>query len=160
MHESVMAWVGERVREIGLTASDVLEVGSCDVNGSVRPLFRGASDYVGVDISPGPGVDVVLQTPIRLPFVDCRFSVVVSTEMLEHAEFPALVVAEMFRVLRPGGLLLLTTRSEGFGYHNPPDYHRFSVAQIMDLLKWSGFGRATVRPDPQVPGVFAIAYRL
>jgi SAM-dependent methyltransferase len=144
-----------------LTPSDaVLEVGSYNVNGSVRPFFLGVEDYVGVDITPGPGVDVVLTTPTRLPFPDARFSVLVSTEMLEHAEFPALVVAEMFRVLRRGAPLLLTTRSEGFGYHNPPDYHRFSVAQIMDLLTWSGFGRATVAPDPQVPGVFAIAYRL
>lgn len=158
MHESVFAWVAERVAALGLgAATPVLEVGSCDVNGSIRCHFD-QKDYTGVDIAEGPGVDVVVR-PTELPFVADRFAVVVSTEMLEHAEFPERVVGEMIRVLHPSGTLLLTTRSEGFPYHNPPDYHRFSAEQLGSLLRGAGFVRCIVTMDPQVPGVFAVAYK-
>lgn len=39
MHGSVMQWVGEKAREFDFAGKSVLEVGSRDVNGSVRPLF-------------------------------------------------------------------------------------------------------------------------
>jgi SAM-dependent methyltransferase len=158
MHESVMTWVSAEVEARGLNQpSQVLEVGSYDVNGSVRALFD-KTEYTGVDISPGPGVDIVISPP-ELPFLSGTFDTVVSTEMLEHAEFPASVLTEMRRVLKPGGVLLLTARSEGFGYHNPPDYHRFSESQMHDLLRWTRYERGVVVQDPQVPGVFAIAYK-
>src|SRR5690606_27806966 len=54
MHESVLAWVAGQVHARGLAALDVIELGSYDVNGSVRPLFVG--DYTGIDMRPGPGV--------------------------------------------------------------------------------------------------------
>jgi SAM-dependent methyltransferase len=158
MHESVMAWVTEKATELGLRdCPSILEVGSYDVNGTVRPIFA-QGGYVGVDIAAGPGVDRVVQ-PTELPFDAVSFTLVVSTEMLEHAEFPAAVLSEMRRVLKPGGTLLLTTRSEGFGYHNPPDYWRFSETQMKDLLAWVGFHVLSVTKDPQVPGVFAVAVK-
>lgn len=159
MHESVMAWVGEKVSELKLqNAGHVLEVGSYNVNGTVRDYFD-QTRYTGVDIAEGPGVDRVV-SPTKLPFDADYFAVVVSTEMLEHAEFPHPVLAEMYRVLKNGGVLLLTTRSEGFGYHNPPDYHRFSIEQMYALLGGAGFVRIVVTCDPQAPGVFAIAYKV
>jgi hypothetical protein len=38
----------------------VLDIGSLDINGSVRPLFRGGT-YTGIDVAAGPGVDIVCQ---------------------------------------------------------------------------------------------------
>jgi SAM-dependent methyltransferase len=158
MHRSVLDWVGDQIVALGLREmAPVLEVGSCDVNGSVCVLFN-TSGYTGVDIVKGPGVDQIV-LPAKLPFVDDHFAVVVSTEMLEHAEFPAAVLGEMWRVLKPGGVLLLTTRSEGFARHNPPDYWRFSGWQMHDLLHWTGFVHETVVKDPQAAGVFAVAYK-
>jgi SAM-dependent methyltransferase len=157
MHDSVLAWADRTTKKLALrSAGPVLEVGSCNVNGSVRQFF--GKDYIGVDIEEGPGVDVVV-SPVHLPFPNQQFAVVVSTEMLEHAAFPALVLSEMRRVLKSGGTLLLTTRSEGFPFHNPPDYFRYSVDQMRDLLTWLGFDRISVEvdSDPRHPGVFAVA---
>ena len=42
-----------------LEDASVLEIGSYDVNGTVRKLFAAAGHYVGVDLVEGPGVDVV-----------------------------------------------------------------------------------------------------
>ena len=156
MNASVFAWVGQQVAAFGLLdASPVLEVGSCDVNGTIRSHFR-PERYIGVDVVEGRGVDRVV-SPTELPFDADFFAAAVSTEMLEHAEFPAAVLWEMRRVLKPDGVVLLTTRSNGFPPHNPPDYHRFSVAQITDLLRWVGFVVEVADTDPEAPGVFVVA---
>lgn len=152
MHDSVMAWVGDRVSEYGLRGARTLEVGSLDVNGSVRRWFAGP--YVGIDMRDGPGVDVV-GTADRLPFDDDAFDVVVSTEMLEHDPAPWLSLPEMGRVLRPGGHLLMTTRGNGFGLHNEPsDYWRFMPASGPLLLELAGCEPIVVETDPEVPGLF------
>ena len=103
MHDSVMAWADRTTTALSLrNASPVLEVGSYNVNGSVRSFFD-QKNYVGTDVEAGPGVDQVI-SPSALPFDADKFAVVISTEMLEHAAFPALMLIEMRRVLRPGGL--------------------------------------------------------
>lgn len=154
MHASVMTWVAEQAK--GLDGS-VLEVGSLDVNGSVRRFFPGP--YVGLDMRPGPGVDVV-GTADALPFPDAAFDVVVSTEMLEHDPSPWLSLAEMGRVLKPGGHLILTTRGNGFGEHNEPsDYWRFMPASRKVLLDLASCDVLELALDPEVPGIFAHGVR-
>lgn len=148
-----MAWVGERVRLADLGWGRTLEVGSLDVNGSVREFFDGP--YVGIDMRDGPGVDVVGYAR-ELPFDDATFDVVVSTEMLEHDPTPWLSMAEMGRVLKPGGHLLITTRGNGFGEHNEPhDYWRYmpqAGGLLLDLARCTPLIDTVL--DPQVPGIF------
>lgn len=161
-----MQWFAEQLRTIRIASTWVLEVGSYDENGSVRPLFeqRGCGKYIGVDMRVGPGVDHVMQAA-HLGFKDDTFDLVVSTEMLEHDPRPWLSVIEMARVLRPGGMLLLSAR----GYdgvtctaeHNyPSDYWRFSLAAVREvLLPDAGLIPLAVEPDtcPGMPGFFARA---
>ena len=152
MHESVMAWVQQQVDAHELAQLPTLEVGSLDVNGSVRGLFNGS--YLGVDMRAGPGVDVVA-TADKLPVEDASCEVVVSTEMLEHDPSFWLSLAEMRRVLRKGGHLILTTRGNGFGEHNEPsDYWRFMPAAMPRLLDMAGCQPVAMVTDPQVPGIF------
>jgi SAM-dependent methyltransferase len=142
---------------LGLAHMEVLEVGSLDVNGSVRPYFTGA--YTGVDMREGPGVDKVAEAA-NLPFDDASFDVVVSTEMLEHDRTFWLSLPEMARVLRPGGHLLLTARATGFPAHDyPQDYWRFSVDSFRLLFDLAGLESVEIIPDsdPLSPGVFGVA---
>ena len=44
-----------------------------------------------------------------LPFADGTFDVVISSEVIEHVPEPHLAVRELVRVLKPGGVLALTT---------------------------------------------------
>jgi 2-polyprenyl-3-methyl-5-hydroxy-6-metoxy-1,4-benzoquinol methylase len=53
-------------------------------------------------------VSPIMGDSLRLPFCDGAFDALVSSEMIEHTEDPALAVREMGRVLKPGGLLALT----------------------------------------------------
>lgn len=60
----------------------VLEVGSLDINGSVRDFFTNC-DYIGVDLNEGPGVDVV-SLGEDLDYPDKSFTTVISAECFEH----------------------------------------------------------------------------
>lgn len=159
MHPSVMDWVEEKVGQYDLAYKNVLEVGSRNVNGSVRRFFGGL--YLGVDMVPGEGVDMVARAD-KLPFDLNRFEVVVSTEMLEHDPYFWLSLPEMARVLMPGGYLLLTTRGIGFHYHEyPGDYWRFTEDAIRHLLSFASLTELEIVPDPYDghPGWFALAQK-
>ena len=84
----------------------VLEIGSYNVNGSARDAFEDC-DYTGCDWRPGPGVDIVAFAH-ELSFDDSTFEVVVSTECLEHDVHWRKTLAAMNRMLKPGGLMLVT----------------------------------------------------
>lgn len=159
MHGSVMTYVGQQVQALGVAEHPTLEVGSYDVNGSVRQFFTGP--FVGVDMRPGPGVDHVAVAS-KLPFDDGEFGVVISTEMLEHDTRPWKSVAEMARVLRPGGILILTARGYDhrgcFPVHDyPGDYWRFSIGAFRELLDDAGLLPLDVIDDPEAPGVLSVA---
>ena len=112
--------------------SDVLEVGACDVNGSLRPYVAALRpmSYVGVDLAPGRGVDVVMHAEdLTKRFGLDAFDLVIATEMVEHVRDWRTIVRNMKAVLRSGGHLLVTTRSRGFPYHGwPSDYWRYELA--------------------------------
>ena len=93
----------------------LLEIGSLDVNGSVRPRFPRAAPYVGIDLAPGPGVDVVATGHDFGP--DEAFATVVTTECLEHDPGWRTTLANIVRVLRPGGALVLTCATTGRHEH-------------------------------------------
>jgi hypothetical protein len=141
----------------------VLEVGACDVNGSVRPFVEthGPASYIGVDQAAGPRVDRVLPCArLVAEFGAGRFDVVISTEMLEHVEDWAGSVAQLCEMVRAGGVLVVTTRSPGFRYHPYPiDCWRFSVDAMLRIVDRAGFEADMVipDPDPDAPGVFCVA---
>lgn len=161
MHPSVMGYVIDTLDTLDMgSVHAVLEVGSYDENGSVRRLF-GDCSYMGVDERPGPGVDRVASGNL-LPFPDCTFDVVVSTEALEHDRFPWRTVAEMTRVAHPGGTVIVTCRGFDergcYGWHpSPEDYWRFSVKGLAEMADADGLEVLDVRSDPTDPGVFLCA---
>ena len=135
----------------------VLEVGSCFVNGSVRPIvekFLAPREYLGVDIEAGKFVDVVMPAEELVNrFGRESFDVVISTETLEHVADWRLVVTNMKEVLREGGTMYLTTRSFGFRAHSAPyDYWRYEVDDFKSIFR--EFEIVIVQKDPEAPGVF------
>jgi SAM-dependent methyltransferase len=158
-----MRFVEQVVADLGLASMDVLEVGSLNVNGSVRRFFSGGT-YVGVDMREGPDVDVVLNAHdlVRHFAYEKKFAVVVSTEMLEHDDAPWISVAQMREVAAIGGFLILTARGYDergcFPLHSyPDDLWRFSVQGVRVMLERAGWNVVRVEQDPEAPGVFAVA---
>jgi SAM-dependent methyltransferase len=94
--------------------TNVLEVGSLNINGTVRRFFN-TREYLGIDITHGRGVDLV--TPVHQLVPHKLFDVVISTEMLEHDCHWKQSLQAMYIFTRPGGLLLITCAGPGRPEH-------------------------------------------
>lgn len=93
----------------------VLEIGSLDINGSVRSFFA-ATTYTGVDVAAGPGVDEVCQGQL-VGHPSGVFDVVISCECMEHNPFWVETVSNMFRMAKPGGLVIVSCATTGRAEH-------------------------------------------
>lgn len=115
----------------------IADLGSYDVNGSYRPLFEHPSwSYRGVDLAPGPNVDVVLESPYRLPFASESLDLIVSGQAFEHVEYFWLAWLEMLRTLKPGGMVFLIAPSRGPEHRYPVDCWRFYPDAWRALARW------------------------
>jgi SAM-dependent methyltransferase len=97
----------------------VLDCGSLDINGNNREFFKG-SDYIGLDIITGKNVDIICPAH---EYGGRDFDVVISTEMLEHDRHWEASLANMYCMVKEGGLLILTAAGEGRDPHGVPWSH-------------------------------------
>ncbi len=119
------------------TGRDVLDIG-CSQGIASLLLGREGHQVVGVDVNPDAveyaqneltsypdamrdNVRFMVVQAGRLPFEDDSFDTVLLGEILEHQTRPQLMLAEVCRLLRPGGLVVVTTP---FGVHPDPDHVR------------------------------------
>ena len=163
MHPSAYVFASTALTGAQVEGKRVVEAGAYNYNGTVRHAITalGPASYIATDAQLGPGVDLVCPAE-KLPDLlgEDTADVVISTEMLEHAEDWRGAVAGMTRVLAPGGVLLLTARGPGFPYHpHPGDYHRFTVGMMGTIAAACGLEalRCEPDPDPASPGVFLLA---
>lgn len=103
----------------------VVEIGSQDVNGSLRSVVPSGFDYVGVDFQEGKGVDIVLDDPYSLPFQSNSVDIVLSSSCFEHSEMFWLVFLQVMRMLKPDGIFYLNAPSSGDFHRYPVDCWRF-----------------------------------
>ena len=150
MHLSSLEHVDRLVRRYlaDRTSIKIVDIGSYDVNGSYKRFFdRPSWQYVGVDLVPGPNVDVTLASPYRLPFASHSVDVIVSGQAFEHIEFFWLTWLEMVRVLKPGGLIFLLAPSRGYEHRHPQDCWRFYPDGYQALAKYGGLALLEVQTD-------------
>lgn len=121
----------------GMTQPRILEIGSQDVNGSIRSVAPLDATYVGADFVSGKGVDVVLEDAYELPFEDGSFDLCVTSSCLEHSRFFWLSFLEIVRVVRAGGLIYLNVPSNGPFHQYPYDYWRFYPDSGLALQDWA-----------------------
>ncbi len=129
-----------------------LDVG-CNTGPLLIPLRRQGYDVVGVDISPDdvhqaerylrehdlPDDRLSVADGTCLPFRDRSFDIVLLIDILEHTDHPEGIVAEVRRVLIPGGLVIATVP---WAYH---PYVRFTW--MRKLLS----SRKTIDEHPDAP---------
>ena len=145
----------------------VLDAG-CGSGLTMRWLTRYTDiEPVGFDLSPEGlryckrrGCTRLAESDTRfLPFQDEYFHLVVSADVIQHLPRPggdALALAEMARVLRPGGLLLLRTNARcGYPATDSPMYHRYPLAELRGLIEDAGFQIHAASYINFVPGLLA-----
>lgn len=156
MHESVLAFLKRHIDPKEIRHKRILEVGSGIVNGSPREIIQPMkpSAYIGLDTAHGPGVDIVGSAEhLWQKFERESFDVVISTEMLEHVVNWRRVVSQLKLMVRPNGLLYVTTRSPGFPYHPYPiDVWRYTADHFRQIF--SDMKILVLADDPMVPGIF------
>jgi SAM-dependent methyltransferase len=105
-----------------------------DIGAQNGPYAAHFPHRIALDIKRGLGVQVIGDAQ-ALGISDGSFEVVLCTEVLEHLPEPQRAIDEIFRVLAPGGQLLLTTRFL-FPIHDAPyDYFRFTKYGLRHLLR-------------------------
>jgi len=96
--------------------TSVVEIGSLNINGTVRDLFTNSKRYVGIDLENGPGVDVVCEGQ-KFYEPDNTFDTSISSECFEHNPYWEETFVNMHRITKPGGLVTFTCASNGRGEH-------------------------------------------
>ena len=93
----------------------VLDIGSFDVNGNEKPWFENC-DFIGLDIGPGKGVDVVCPAN-EYDAPDESFDTIISCECWEHNTFYKESIINSVRMLKPGGYFIFTCATTGRPVH-------------------------------------------
>ena len=107
-------------------------------------LFPNATEYVGVDIEVSGHDHINSKVDVyydghTLPFKDKSFDSVVAFEVFEHVFSPDDTLAEIFRVLMPGGKFMISVPFAWDEHEAPFDYARYSSFGIEYLLEKNGF---------------------
>lgn len=119
MHKAASDYVFEKFHNWRdeRTSLTILEIGACNINGSVRDFLRPFSlEYVGIDIQDGPNVDVVASGNEY-----CHpgyFDVVVSCEVFEHTPLWIDIIRNAYANLKEGGIFIATMAGEGRPPHS------------------------------------------
>ena len=105
-----------------------------------RALFEAhLAKYVGCDLEGNEMAEAVMSTPGQIPMDDQTADIVLSSQVLEHVSDPAGYLAEAFRVLRPGGLLLLSTHGSWRYHPDPCDFWRWTCDGLRRIVQNAAF---------------------
>lgn len=123
-------------RFTGRTGISVLDAG-CGTKPYLPFVAPYAAMYRGLDTVPGEYVDDVGVVE-SLPYADESFDLVLCTQVFEHLSDPAAATREIHRVLKPGGVALVSTHGV-FLYHPDPagtdkDYWRWTHSGLRKLF--------------------------
>lgn len=129
----------------------VLDVGCGEM--PFRGLLGPGASYTGIDVPAADDFGMTRSPDIvdfdgrTIPFPDESFDEVLCTEVLEHVEDPAALIAEMRRVLRRGGRLVATVPFAARVHHAPHDYHRYTPFRLASLFATVGTPHIEERGD-------------
>jgi len=116
-------------------------------------------DCTTLDIEARPDVDVDIIADVHDLSViqDETYEVILCAEVLEHLHTPAKAIAEMRRILKPGGVIILTTRFI-FPLHDVPhDYYRYTKYGLRHLMK--GFEILELVEEASTMETLAVLYQ-
>ena len=94
-----------------LSKINILEIGSYEVNGSIRNIFKG-TNYLGIDLSNGPGVDLVMNGE-NIRKLNKKFDIIISSECFEHAVNWKEIFFAMIDCVEDNGYIIMTCASTG-----------------------------------------------
>lgn len=119
------------------TDKKVLEVGSLDINGTVRSLFSNC-DYTGIDVGPGKGVDLVCEGQ-DYDADEASFDTTISCECFEHNPYWKETFENMHRMTKSEGIVIMSCATTGRKEHgtrrSEPESSPLTVIKGWDYYK-------------------------
>lgn len=123
----------------------VLDIGSLDINGNNQYLFNNCP-YLGLDIGEGRNVDIVSKGhELNLP--DSTFDVIISTECFEHDMYYKKTLRNIYRMLKPGGLLIFSCATTGRPEHGTRRTTPGDAFLLPDDNNWSDYYKNLTQED-------------
>lgn len=135
MSESIRDWT-RRMKELYPNAFKgvVLDIGSLNVNGTVKDFFPDVVDYIGIDFRSGKDVDMVMNAHDIDEF-KFSFNTIVCMDMLEHDNNFWITIGKINKMLINGGYLFVVMPTIGFPIHNHPnDYWRATESAFKEVI--------------------------
>jgi len=119
--------------------------------GAGRQAYRSllearAASYESLDLDPMAGITHHVGDLQAMPLPDASYDTVVCTQTLHHVPDAGAALAEMARVLRPGGRLILSAPHLAWLHNEPHDYLRFTEHGLRRLLARAGLEPVRVEP--------------
>ena len=131
-------FVKRNIQSADINCKRIIEVGSLIVNSSVRSIFEfySPSSYTGIDIVHGPGVDRICNAEdLVINYGSEYFDILICFEVLEHVKNWKKVISNLKQILKPEGIIFISTRSKGFDYHGYPyDFWRYEINDMREIF--------------------------
>jgi len=147
MNQTSINLMKEIVDRYDLSDKTVVDVGSYDINGTYRALFTGK--YIGVDLVAGPNVDILMSSDEwkQMENVDA----VISGQTIEHIPDVKSWMSDIFRVIKPGGILCIIGPSEGPPHHYPVWIRNYPESLMCETVAAAGFEILSCTVNQELP---------
>jgi SAM-dependent methyltransferase len=124
--------------------SNYLSGNLLDFGGGTKPyqnLFKNSQNYFSIEILENKEnlKSDIYYNGSNFPFADNTFDSILCTEVFEHVEKLDEVLLELYRVLKPGGRMIVTTPFMCIEHEMPFDFRRFSFNGLINLMKKNNF---------------------
>jgi SAM-dependent methyltransferase len=135
-----------------------------DVGCGQKPYMSlfSCTEYIGMDVEQSghshqnEEIDVFYDGK-TFPFPDNSFDSIITSQVFEHVFTPDLFVKEIYRVLKPGGTLLLTVPFVWDEHEQPYDFARYSSFGLSHILKENNFTiQSHIKTLPDIRVIFQI----
>ncbi len=128
--------------------SSVLDAGAGE---SVYKKYFSHCDYKAIDLAVGESrwnyANLDYVGPLHdMPIPDESFDAILCTQVLEHLEWPRESIAEMLRVLKPGGVLYMTVPMSHGEHQIPYDFFRYTSYGLRSICVTAGFREISIKP--------------
>ncbi len=87
---------------------------------------------------PGANIDIVGDVH-KVPLPSNSFDTIISTQVLEHVKMPWIMVSEIGRLLKSGGICILSAPFMAPYHADPYDYFRYTKQGLIALFESNGF---------------------
>jgi len=95
--------------------------------------------YLGIDLDINPSADHYIDYDSKTTLPDNFCDIILSNQVLEHVDSPHSYLSEAYRLLKPGGSMILTTHGYWYYHPTPYDYWRWTSAGLKKTIEADGF---------------------